>query len=70
MDKTASFTVDMEENYDHKKFAFFIVQYEVGALFPIDMEENYDQAGDHKVGMKEFKRMDPQVENSLVGRAS
>ena len=53
-----------------KKFAFFIVQYEVGALFLIDLEENYDQAGDHKVGMKEFKRMDPQVENSLVGRAS
>ena len=70
MDKTASFTVDMEENYDQKKFAFFIVQYEVGALFLIDLEENYDQAGDHNVGMKEFMRMDPQVENSLVGRAS
>ena len=54
MDKTAPFTVDMEENYDHKKFAFFIVQCEVGALFPIDMEENYDQEGDHKVGVKEF----------------
>ena len=55
MDKTAPFTVDMEEIYDdRKKFALFIVQYEVGALFPIDLEENYDQAGDHKVGMKEF----------------
>ena len=54
MDKTAPFTVDMEEIYDHKKFAFFIVQYEVSALFPIDLEENYDQAGDHKVGVKEF----------------
>ena len=54
MDKTAPFTVDMEEIYDHKKFALFIVQYEVSALFPIDLEEKYDQAGDHKVGVKEF----------------
>ena len=37
-----------------QKFALFIVQYEVSALFPIDLEENYDQAGDHKVGVKEF----------------